>query len=107
MGLLSRYGLFDLLHQCGGVDAQDLFEPAANDLRGDIAVRRDKHQVTRGPIVGQNDTVTPDKVVCIIEAMKVMNEIKAELEGTVKEVLVKNGQAVEFGEPLFLIEKKK
>jgi acetyl/propionyl-CoA carboxylase alpha subunit len=39
-------------------------------------------------------------------AMKMMNEIKAELSGVVREILVKNGQAVEYGEPLFLIEKK-
>jgi acetyl-CoA carboxylase biotin carboxyl carrier protein len=48
----------------------------------------------------------PEKVICIIEAMKVMNEIKAEMSGIVREILVKNGQAVEFGEPMFLIEKK-
>jgi len=50
--------------------------------------------------------VNADTVVCIIEAMKVMNEIKAEMSGVVREILVKNGQAVEFGEPMFLIEKK-
>jgi acetyl-CoA carboxylase biotin carboxyl carrier protein len=52
------------------------------------------------------DEVGPEKVLCIIEAMKVMNEIKAEMSGIVREVLVKNSQAVEYGEPLFLIEKK-
>jgi acetyl-CoA carboxylase biotin carboxyl carrier protein len=51
-------------------------------------------------------TVDEETVVCIIEAMKVMNEIKAEMAGVVKEILVKNGQAVEYGETLFLIEKK-
>ncbi|HEX7901398.1 MAG TPA: acetyl-CoA carboxylase biotin carboxyl carrier protein [Planctomycetota bacterium] len=56
--------------------------------------------------VNPNDEIGPEKVICIIEAMKVMNEIKAEMSGIVKEILVKNGQAVEFGEPLFLIEKK-
>ncbi len=56
--------------------------------------------------VNAGDEVGPEKVLCIIEAMKVMNEIKAEMSGVVREVLVKNGQAVEFGEPLFLIEKK-
>lgn len=56
--------------------------------------------------VNPGDEVGPEKVLCIIEAMKVMNEIKAEMTGIVREVLVKNGQAVEFGEPLFLIEKK-
>lgn len=50
------------------------------------------------------DKVTPDKVVCIIEAMKVMNEIKAEKAGTIKEILVKNAQSVEYGCPLFVIE---
>ncbi len=56
--------------------------------------------------VNVGDEVGPEKVVCIIEAMKVMNEIKAEMNGVVREILVKNGQAVEFGESLFLIEKR-
>jgi len=56
--------------------------------------------------VNVGDEVGPEKVLCIIEAMKVMNEIKAEMSGVVRDVLVKNGQAVEFGEPMFLIEKK-
>ena len=58
------------------------------------------------PFVKAGDEVGPEKVICIIEAMKVMNEIKAEMSGVVREVLVKNSQAVEFGEPLFLIEKE-
>ncbi|RPH39941.1 MAG: acetyl-CoA carboxylase biotin carboxyl carrier protein [Planctomycetota bacterium] len=58
------------------------------------------------PFVNVGDELNPEKVICIIEAMKVMNEIKAEMGGIVREVLVKNGQAVEFGEPMFLIEKK-
>ncbi len=47
--------------------------------------------------------ITDETVVCIIEAMKVMNEIKAEVPGEVVEILVQNGEAVEFGQPLFLI----
>ncbi len=58
------------------------------------------------PFVNVGDEVNPEKVLCIIEAMKVMNEIKAEMSGIVREAHVKNGQAVEFGEVLFLIEKK-
>jgi len=58
------------------------------------------------PFVNVGDEIGPEKVICIIEAMKVMNEIKAEMSGIVREILVKNGQAVEFGEPMFLIEKK-
>ena len=45
--------------------------------------------------------VTPDTVVCIIEAMKVMNEIKAEVSGTITEVAAENGQPVQFGQALF------
>ena len=52
--------------------------------------------------VGQ--TVKAGDTLCIIEAMKLMNEIEAEKSGVVKEILVGNGQPVEFGEPLFIIE---
>ena len=45
--------------------------------------------------------VNPDTVVCIIEAMKVMNEIKAEAKGVITTVLVENAKPVEFGQPLF------
>jgi acetyl-CoA carboxylase biotin carboxyl carrier protein len=48
-------------------------------------------------------SVTPDTVVCIIEAMKVMNEIKAEVKGVVTQVLVENAKPVEFGQPLFKV----
>lgn len=47
--------------------------------------------------------VHPESVVCIIEAMKVMNEIKAETSGTIEQILVENGQAVEYGQPLFKV----
>ncbi len=47
--------------------------------------------------------VNPESVVCIIEAMKVMNEIKAELRGVITQLLVENGKPVEFGQPLFKI----
>lgn len=48
-------------------------------------------------------TVNAETVVCIIEAMKVMNEIKAEVNGVVTQVLVENGKPVEFGQPLFKV----
>ena len=53
------------------------------------------------PFVKPGDVVTEDTVVCILEAMKVMNEIKAEQKGTIAEVLVENGDSVEYGQPLF------
>ncbi|MEW6745584.1 MAG: acetyl-CoA carboxylase biotin carboxyl carrier protein [Planctomycetota bacterium] len=58
-----------------------------------------------GPYVTEGDKVTEETVLCIIEAMKVMNEIKAEMSGEVVEVLVENGEAVEYGQPLFLLKK--
>ena len=56
------------------------------------------------PFVQVGDRVNADTVVCIIEAMKVMNEIKAEKSGVIKEILVENGQPVEFGQPMFVLE---
>lgn len=54
--------------------------------------------------VSVGSVVTPDTVVCIIEAMKVMNEIKAETKGTIVEILGENGKPVEFGKPLFRVK---
>ena len=42
--------------------------------------------------------------ICIVEAMKIMNEIEADMSGTISKILVENGQAVEFGQPLFIVE---
>jgi acetyl-CoA carboxylase biotin carboxyl carrier protein len=56
-----------------------------------------------GPYVEVGMEVNPETVVCIIEAMKVMNEIKAEARGIVTQVLVENAKPVEFGQPLFKI----
>ena len=56
------------------------------------------------PFVEMGASVEPDTVVCIIEAMKVMNEIKAEVKGVIAEVLVEDGKPVEYGQVLFRIE---
>jgi acetyl-CoA carboxylase biotin carboxyl carrier protein len=55
------------------------------------------------PFVEVGDRIDEETVVCIIEAMKVMNEVKADVAGEVVEILVQNGEAVEYGQPLFLI----
>ncbi len=55
------------------------------------------------PYVSVGQEVNEDTVVCIIEAMKVMNEIKAETRGVIVEVLAQNGKPVEFGKPLFAV----
>ncbi|KAF0146234.1 MAG: acetyl-CoA carboxylase biotin carboxyl carrier protein [Nitrospirae bacterium] len=56
------------------------------------------------PFVQAGSRVKKGQVLCIIEAMKLMNEIECEAEGVVVRALVENGQSVEYGEPLFLIE---
>jgi acetyl-CoA carboxylase biotin carboxyl carrier protein len=57
------------------------------------------------PYVSEGSKVTADTIVCIVEAMKLMNEIQAETSGEVVEIYVENGQPVEFGQPLFGIRK--
>ena len=54
--------------------------------------------------VAIGDEVKPGQVLCIIEAMKMMNQIECEVAGKVRAMLVKNGEPVEFGQPLFIIE---
>ena len=55
------------------------------------------------PFVEIGDTVAVGDTLCIVEAMKLMNEIEADAAGTIRAVLAENGQAVEFGQPLFVI----
>lgn len=56
------------------------------------------------PFVEVGQAVTKGQTLCIIEAMKLLNEIESDVSGTVKAVLVENGQPVEYGQPLFTIE---
>lgn len=56
------------------------------------------------PFVEVGDTVKVGQTVCIIEAMKILNEIESDKDGVIKAILCENGQAVEFGQPLFVIE---
>jgi acetyl-CoA carboxylase biotin carboxyl carrier protein len=82
------------------------------------AARPSEHMVT-APMVGTyyaapspgakefvqiGDEVSAGQVLCVIEAMKMMNQIEAEEAGTVKAILVRNGEPVEFGQPLFILE---
>jgi acetyl-CoA carboxylase biotin carboxyl carrier protein len=59
---------------------------------------------TAEPYVQEGDAVKEGQVLCIIEAMKLMNEIEAKIAGRVARILVENGHAVEYGQPLFLID---
>ena len=83
-----------------------------------VAIDADLHKIT-SPMVGTfyaapspdapayvkvGDKVGDDTIVCIVEAMKLFNEIEAEIKGEIVEVLVKDGQLVEYGQPLFLVK---
>ncbi len=57
------------------------------------------------PFVEEGAQVEPGDTLCIIEAMKVMNEIKAEQAGRLRQTLIEDGEAVQYGQPLFLLEK--
>ena len=57
------------------------------------------------PYVEVGDTISPGKVLCIIEAMKLMNEIEAEINGKIVEILTENAQPVEYNQPLFRVQK--
>ena len=56
------------------------------------------------PFVEIGDTIKEGETICIVEAMKILNEIEADKSGTVTQILVDNGQAVEYGQPLYVIE---
>lgn len=56
--------------------------------------------------VDVNSEIEIGQIICIIEAMKLMNEIKSEVKGTILEILIENGRPVEFSQPLFIIEPK-
>lgn len=84
-----------------------------------VAVESNLHKITspivgtfyrspgpdKEPYVSEGSKVTPETIVCIVEAMKLMNEIQAEASGEIVEIYVENGQPVEFGQPLFGIKK--
>ena len=98
---------------------QEFVAPQGAETAGQTNARQDENLVEiKSPIVGTfyakptpdsdpyvdvGSSVEPQTIVCIIEAMKVMNEIKAEASGTITEVLVNNGQAVEYGQVLFKV----
>jgi acetyl-CoA carboxylase biotin carboxyl carrier protein len=91
--------------QSAGTDG----EPAADAVQGHVMKAPMVGTFYRAsapgakPFVDVGQTVAAGEVVCIIEAMKLLNEIEADRDGTVKAILVENGQPVEYGEPLFIL----
>ena len=63
-----------------------------------------RNAVARQPETEVGSTIDEESIVCIIEAMKVMNEIKADCSGEIVKVCVKNGEAVEYGQALFQVK---
>ena len=61
-------------------------------------------RLMRDAFVELGDQIAPGQVLCIVEAMKLMNEIEAEIDGKIVEILVENGKPVEYGDRLFRIE---
>jgi acetyl-CoA carboxylase biotin carboxyl carrier protein len=88
-------------------------EQAAEAPPGDDAIRIEAPMVGTfyrapqpgaPPFVEEGDAVAPGQTLCILEAMKLMNEVKAEVEGVVRTIHAQNGQPVEYGQPLFDLE---
>ncbi|HBO85122.1 MAG: acetyl-CoA carboxylase, biotin carboxyl carrier protein [Deltaproteobacteria bacterium GWC2_42_11] len=92
---------------------------AEKEIKKEEAVKTDKLKTVTSPIVGTfyrspsadapqfvevGNTVKKGQALCIIEAMKLMNEIESEYNGTIVSIMVENGHPVEYGEPLFVIE---
>lgn len=106
-----------------GTEAPPPATPAsapAETASGESAADSDKYYEVRSPMVGTfyrapapdaapyvevGDTVSPGQTLCIIEAMKLMNEIQSEVSGKIAKILVENAQPVEYNQVLFLIEK--
>ncbi|MDQ3179382.1 MAG: acetyl-CoA carboxylase biotin carboxyl carrier protein [Acidobacteriota bacterium] len=100
-------------------DAQGKTETATETTTAETATDEDLHKITspivgtfyrspspdKDPYVKEGSNVSPDTIVCIVEAMKLMNEIEAEVSGEVVKIYVENGQPVEYGQPLFGIRK--
>lgn len=99
--------------------AQSRTESQSETASSELSTDEDLHKITspivgtfyrssspdKDPYVKEGSNVSADTVVCIVEAMKLMNEIEAEVSGEVVKIYVENGQPVEYGQPLFGIKK--
>lgn len=83
----------------GGADTSGLV-PVTSPMVGTVYLSPNPESP---PFVASGASVGPDTTICLIEAMKVFSEIKAEAAGTIERVLVSNGQAVQYGQQLFLV----
>jgi len=106
------------VQQVPAVQVQEAAPEPVKAAGNESAAEANLHKIT-SPMVGTfyssptpdadnyvkaGDKVSKDSIVCIVEAMKLFNEIEAEVDGEIVEILVKNGQLVEYGQPLFLVK---
>ena len=99
--------------------APQISAPKTENKEGESNPKSDNYITIKSPMIGTfyrqagpgkplfasvGDEVTPGKVVCIIEAMKLFNEIESEISGTIVKILVEDASPVEFDQPLFLVE---
>ena len=92
----------------------DVVERAAEAVAGTVTIEAPMvgtfYRATNpetAPFVSEGDTIKEGQTLCIIEAMKLMNEIESKLSGRIVKILVENAQPVEFGQPLFLVEPRR
>ncbi len=118
--LLSSFDMGALTRQAASAPAISSAQPASSS-EASASADEDTHRLVTitAPLVGTfynssspdsdpfvevGDRVKKGQVICIVEAMKLMNEIECEADGQIVKILVENGQPVEYGEPLFLVE---
>ena len=108
---------YTIPHQPAPSIQSDTTTPTANVVKEDVVQESDNALTSpmvgtfyrssspeADPYVEVGSTVKKGDTLCIVEAMKLLNEIEADRDGTIKKILVENAQPVEFGEPLFIIE---
>ena len=108
-----------VMHQAAAMVAAPIATPMATAPVIDVAPAPETSHAVKSPMVGTfyrsaspgakpfvevGDVVKEGDTICIIEAMKILNEIEADKSGTISKLLCDNGQAVEYGQPLFLID---
>ena len=110
-GVPSGAGLqmAEMMGGANGVTAKEAAMPERKETAGKSTAAEDHSEAEEGvfvtsPLVGTFYTVKKGQVVAIVEAMKLMNEIESEVDGVIAEVLVKNGEMVDYGKPLFRVK---
>lgn len=103
------------------VEREKIPAPPAGEISAEAKMAAQKTIEIKAPMVGTfyrspapeappyievGQVIEPGQVICIIEAMKLMNEIEAEISGTVRKILVENAKPIEYNQPLFLVDPK-